>query len=185
MIINFIKKYSQVIITIIIISLIILSCLFTSVICDSLDLHMYFGWKEISINDSISFKIPGNWESSKKDGLLYFYDKNEKNDNNIVLFQSETSECFQIGDSVKINSDLAEKNVCSDNFLSIVSLNSSVNSLGTISGEALVSFDGKSQVEDYIVFNDHKNDFVFYTYKRNVDDDTLEKICDSVQYKDR
>ena len=80
---------------------------------------------------------------------------------------------------------MAEKNVCSDNFLSIVSLNSSVNSLGTISGEALVSFDGKSQVEDYIVFNDHKNDFVFYTYKRNVDDNTLEKICDSVQYKAR
>lgn len=182
MTINFVKKYSQAMITIIIIFLILLFYLFTSVISKSLDLHMYFGWKEIHINDSMSIKIPGNWESSKKNGLLYFYDKNEKNNNNIVLFQSETSDCFQIGDPIKINSNMAEKNICSDNFLSIVSLSSSVNSLGTISGEALVSFDGKSQVEEYIVFNDHNNDFIFYTYKRKVDNNTLEKIGDSVKY---
>lgn len=181
MIMNFIKKYRQAFITIIIIFIILLFCLFTSVISKSLDLHMYFGWKEININDSMSFKIPGNWESSKKDGLLYFYDKNEESNNNIVLFQSET----QIGDSINTNSNLAEKNICSDNFLGIVSLSSSVNSLGTISGEALVSFDGKSQVEEYIEFNDQNNDFIFYTYERKVDNNTLEKIGDSVKYTDR
>lgn len=99
---NFFKKYSQSIITIIIIFLIVLIYLFTSVILESLDFHMYFGWKEIHINDSISFKIPGNWESGKKDGLLYFYDKNVKTNDNIVLFQSKADECFQIGDSIKI-----------------------------------------------------------------------------------
>ena len=113
---------------------------------------------------------------------MYFYDKNEKSDNNIILFQSQTSECFQIGDSIKINEELAEKNICSDNFLSLVSLSSSVNSLGTISGEALVSFDGKSQIEEYIIFSDYDNEYVFYTYQRKLDNDILEKICDSVKF---
>ena len=100
-----IKKYRQTIITTITLFLIILFCLFASVVFECLELHMYFGWKEIHINNSLSFKVPDNWESGKKNGLLYFYDKNEKSDNNIILFQSQTSECFQIGDSIKINED--------------------------------------------------------------------------------
>ena len=176
-----IKKYRQTIITTITLFLIILFCLLASVVFECLDLHMYFGWKEIHINNSLSFKVPDNWESGKKNGLLYFYDKNEKSDNNIILFQSQTSECFQIGDSIKINEELAEKNICSDNFLSLVSLSSSVNSLGTISGEALVSYDGKSQIEEYIIFSDYDNEYVFYTYQRKLDNDILEKISDSVK----
>lgn len=173
-----IKKYKQAITAIIIVLLILMFCLFAYVISECLDLHMYFGWEDVHINNSVSFKIPDSWESSKKNGLLYFYD----NENNIVLFQSETNECFQIGEPIEINEDLAEKNICSDNFLSLVSLSSSVNSLGTISGEALVSFDGKSQIEEYIIFSDYDNEYVFYTYQRKLDNDILEKICDSVKF---
>lgn len=82
------------------------------------------------------------------------------------------------------DSNMAEKNICSDNFLNVACLSSSVNSLGTIYGEALVSLDGKAQIEDYIVFNDYNNDFIFFTCERKIDNNTLKKIADSVKFID-
>ena len=85
------------------------------------------------------------------------------------LFQSRVGDCFQIGDSIKIDDNTTEDNICSNNFFNAVSINSSVNSLGTMIGEALVSFDGKSQVEDYIEFYNQDNVITLYTYGKAVD----------------
>lgn len=179
---NFIKKYQQSAITIVIIILMICVYQLFCFVSDVSDLHLYTGWQEVKVNKSLSIKVPSNWEKNEKCGLLYFSDPDIKDDNNIVLFQSETSDCFQIGDSIKINSNMSEKNICSDNFLSIVSLSSSVNSLGTISGEAIISADDTTHRENYIIFSDNTNDYLFYSWDRKVDDKTLDKIADSVKY---
>ena len=60
-----------------------------------------------------------------------------------------------------------------------------MNSLGTIIGEALVSFDGKSQVEDYIEFNNQDNVITLYTYGKAVDSMILDKIADSAKYTEK
>ena len=60
-----------------------------------------------------------------------------------------------------------------------------MNSLGTIIGEALVSFDGKSQVEDYIEFNNQDNVITLYTYGKAVDSKILDKIADSAKYTEK
>lgn len=62
---SIIKKFRQSIITVVIIFAII--CLF-QLICTityTFDLHLYFGWHEVKINDSFSIKVPGNWEKMK------------------------------------------------------------------------------------------------------------------------
>ncbi len=186
---KFIKKYLQSIITIIIIIFIILGYKLTYIVTDILDLHLYFGWQEIKLNNSFSFKIPGNWVQGEKNGLIYFYDPDIKSDenseysqnDNIVLFQSKSDDMFAFGDAVEINKK-TEKNILSDNFQSVVSLSGNVNSLGTVYGESIISVDNVTYKEDYIIFNDYSSDFLFYSWGEGIDDETLEKIADSVDF---
>ena len=159
-----VKKYKQAIATTIILFLIILIYLLVSIISETLDFHLYFGWKEVCVNSTMSFKVPDNWEQGEKNGLLYFCDKS---------------------DSIKIDDNTTEDNICSNNFFNAVSINSSVNSLGTMIGEALVSFDGKSQVEDYIEFYNQDNVITLYTYGKAVDSKILDKIADSAKYTEK
>ena len=156
-----VKKYKQAIATTIILFLIILIYLLVSIISETLDFHLYFGWKEVRVNSTMSFKVPDNWEQGEKNGLLYFCD------------------------SIKIDDNTTEDNICSNNFFNAVSINSSVNSLGTMIGEALVSFDGKSQVEDYIEFYNQDNVITLYTYGKAVDSKILDKIADSAKYTEK
>ena len=183
MIMKLVKKYKQAIATTIILFLIILIYLLVSIISETLDFHLYFGWKEVRVNSTMSFKVPDNWEQGEKNGLLYFCDKSDNR--KIFLFQSRVGDCFQIGDSIKIDDNTTEDNICSNNFFNAVNINSSVNSLGTMIGEALVSFDGKSQVEDYIEFYNQDNVITLYTYGKAVDSKILDKIADSAKYTEK
>lgn len=178
-----VKKYKQAIATTIILFLIILIYLLVSIISETLDFHLYFGWKEVRVNSTMSFKVPDNWKQGEKNGLLYFCDKSDNR--KIFLFQSRVGDCFQIDDSIKIDDNTTEDNICSNNFFNAVSINSSVNSLGTMIGEALVSFDGKSQVEDYIEFYNQDNVITLYTYGKAVDNKILDKIADSAKYTEK
>ena len=69
----------------------------------------------------MSFKVPDNWEQGEKNGLLYFCDKSDNR--KIFLFQSRVGDCFQIGDSIKIDDNTTEDNICSNNFFNAVSIN--------------------------------------------------------------
>ena len=70
MIMKLVKKYKQAIATTIILFLIILIYLLVSIISETLDFHLYFGWKEVRVNSTMSFKVPDNWEQGEKNGLL-------------------------------------------------------------------------------------------------------------------
>ena len=187
---KFIKKYRQSIITLIVIIVIIASCQFVSLIAEVLDLHIYIGWKKVYVNNSFSIKVPESWELGDENGLLYFYDPNMRSNEdsdyshngNIMLFQSKLNDMFEIGDSVKMNKNKIEKNILSDNFQSVVSLSSAVNSLGAISGESIISVDDITYRKNYILFNDDSNDYLFYTWNERLDLKTLEKIADSVEF---
>lgn len=186
----FIRKYLQAIITLIIIIAIIVGYQLISIITDVLDLHLYFGWKEIKVNDSFSLKIPENWELEEENELLYFYNPNIEskensdysNNGDIMLFQSKLDDMFEIGDSIRMNNDKTEKNILSDNFQSVVKLDSAVNSLGTVSGKSIISVDNITYKKDYILFNDGSNDYLFYSWNEKIDEKTLDKIADSVEF---
>lgn len=125
--------------------------------------------------------MPDNWVKNEKYGLLYFSDPDIKDGNNIVFFQSKGEDMFSLGEDVKLNNN-TEKNILSDKFQSIVSLNSAVNSLGSICGESIISVNDITYRESYIIFNDHRDDYLFYTWGENVDNKTLDKIADSVDF---
>lgn len=183
--IGFIKKYRQAIITAIIIILIICGGKLFCTVTEILDLHLYIGWQEAEINDSFSVKIPGNWEKNEKYGLIYFTDPDIKDGNNIVFFQSKAEDMFSLNtEAAKIN-DNTEKNILSDKFQSVVSLSGTVNSIGSICGEAIVSVDDVTYKESYIIFNNNTEDYLFYTWNGNVDDKTLDKIADSVKFTNK
>lgn len=135
----------------------------------------------MKINNSFSIKVPSNWVKNEKNGLLYFSDPDIKNDNNIVFFQSKAEDMFSLGEDVKLNNN-TEKNILSDKFQSIVSLNSAVNSLGSIYGESIISVDDITYRESYIIFNDNADEYLFYSWNGKVDDKTLDKIADSVDF---
>lgn len=163
--IKFIRKYFQAIITLIIIVVVVLCYLAVSVVADVLDLHLYFGWKEIKVNDSFSVEVPNSWELGEENGLLYFYDtniKSKENSNNlhkssVMLFQSKLDDMFEIGEPLKADNDKTEKNILGDNFQSVVQLESEVNSLGTISGDSIISLDNVTYKKNYIIFNNDSN----------------------------
>ncbi len=182
---KFIKKYLQSIITIIIIIFIVLGYKLTCAFTESFGLHLYIGWQEIELHNSFSFKVPGNWVQGEKNGLMYFYDPDIKSDedseytqnDNIVLFQSKSEDMFDLEDAVEINKN-TEKNIISDNFQSVVSLSSTVNSLGTAYGEAIISVDNITYKENYI----DNSDYLFYSWNGQIDEKTLKKIADSFEF---
>lgn len=177
---SIIKKVRQSIITVVIIFAII--CLF-QLICTityTFDLHLYFGWQEVKINDSFSIKVPGNWEKNEKYGLLYFSVPDINDNDNVVFFQSKSDEMFPLGEKAQLN-HTTEKNFLSDKFQSIVCLNNETNSLGQTKGDAVISVDDITYSERFVSFDDHANEYLFYTWE-NVDDKTLDKIADSVSF---
>ena len=184
MMIDFLKKYSQCIITLVAIIIIFLVCILTCIISEVIDLHLYFGWQEVKLTNSLSIKVPGDWVKGEKNGLIYFTDsenRDHKGNGNIVFFQSKAEEMFSLGDSAVIDKEKTEENNVSDKFQSIVNLNSTVNSLGTVYGNVLISADDCTYNEKYIEFS---SDYVFYSWGGEMDDATLEKIADSVELTD-
>lgn len=181
---KFIKKYLQSIITIVVILFIVLAYQMTCIVANLFELHLYFGWQEVKMNNSLSFKVPGDWTQGEKNGLIYFYDPDikdtEDENDNIMLFQSKSDDMFSLNDSVEVNNSNTEQNIISDNFQSVVSLSGTVNSLGTVYGESIISVDNVTYKESYIQFND----FLFYSWDRKVDENTLRKIADSVEFID-
>lgn len=185
MMIKLFKKYFQCIITLITILIIILVYNLTCMVTDIIGFHLYFGWQEINITNSFSIKVPGDWVKGEKDGLIYFYYSDSKNidddsNDNIIFFQSESEKMFDLGDPAVIDKEKTEHNIISDSFQSIVVLNSTVNSLGTSYGNALISADDITYNEKYILFGE---EYLFYSWCEGMDDEILKKIADSVEFE--
>lgn len=172
------KKYFQCIMTLITVIVIILVCFFTSIVADLFEFHLYIGWQEVNLTNSYSIKVPGDWVKGEKNGLIYFTDSENTSDENIIFFQSRAEEMFSLGDSAVIEKEKSEKNIISDNFQSIVNLNGTVNSLGAVYGDVLISADDVTYNEKYVEF---ANEYQFYTFGEGIDDETLKKIADSVE----
>lgn len=178
------RKYLQTIITIIVLVCIIVVCCITNMFLQSIDFHWYFGWKEVNLNDKVSIKVPSNWEQSKQNGLIYFSKSDEKDNlsQNVVFFQSKAEDMLEFGDDFQVG-DNKEKNIISNDFKRILSVNGKVNSLSTAYGDAVISVDNIIYSSKYVSFFFNDIHYDFYSWNDNIDDATLEKIADSVTFK--
>ena len=180
---TFLKKYLQSIITVIIIIFVVCGYQLISTITENLDIHLYLGWQEVKIEDYATIKVPGNWKQGEKNGLIYFYDSDLPDDDNVVLFQTNMLyDMFDIGSPIKIDEDSTEQNIVSNNFQRVVTLTGATNSLGSSNGKALICIDNNSRIEDYIYFNNGKYDFEFFSNENRVGEKILDKIADSVNF---
>ena len=135
----------------------------------------------MKLSNTISIKVPNDWNESKENGLIYFSKDTSNDKNNIILFQSKAEDMYDFGEPLN-NDAKAEKNIISHNFKSIIKINSEVNSLSTVQGDAVISADNVTYKTDYVSFNKDDEEITFYSWNDNVDTDTLEKIADSVSY---
>lgn len=147
------------------------------VFANIIDFHLYFGWQEVYLNNSVSIKVPGDWEKGEKNGLIYFTAPDS--DNEVVFFQSRKDAEYEYGEPVFMDNNKGEKNIVSNNFKNLISVSSTVNSLGTVYGETIVAFDNKAYVEKYVDFC--YGEYIFYTFNDEINEDTLIKIADSIE----
>lgn len=135
----------------------------------------------MKLSNTISIKVPNDWNVSKENGLIYFSKDTSNDKNNIILFQSKAEDMYDFGEPLNNNAK-AEKNIISHNFKSIIKVNGEVNSLSTVQGDAVISADNVTYKADYVSFNNNNEEITFYSWNDNLDTDTLEKIADSVSY---
>lgn len=181
---KFFKKFFGYIITVIVVFLVIFIFKSIKTLNDDLfNLHLYIGWQEVKIEDYATIKVPGNWQQGEKNGLIYFYNPDLPNDDNVVLFQTNMLyDMFDIGGPIEIDEDSTEQNIVSNYFQRVVTLTGICNSLGSSTGKALVCVDNNSKIEDYINFTNGRYDFEFFSNENRVDEKTIKKIADSVVY---
>lgn len=155
---------------------IILTLFISCFVIDMLDFHIYWGWKDVKVNN-ITFKVPQYWEQGEKNGLIYFYDKTP---DNIVLFQSNVEELYLLNDTIRDKHNI-ESNIISDEFESIVSISGTTNSIGVTYGKKIISVEKITYLESYIYCCDDMLDYdlTFYEWNQKLDDELIEKIADS------
>ncbi|MCH5298942.1 MAG: hypothetical protein J1E96_04175 [Ruminococcus sp.] len=181
---KYLKKFSGYIITVIVVFLVIFIFKSIKTLNDDLfNLHLYIGWQEVKIDDYATIKVPGNWKQGEENGLIYFYDSDLPDGDNVVLFQTNMLyDMFDIGSPIKIDEGSTEQNIASDNFQRVVTLTGTGNSLGSSNGKALVCVNNNSKIEDYIHFTNGRYDFEFFSNENRVDEKTIKKIADSVDF---
>ena len=176
------KKHHKATVAIIVIVIVAIICALAYLFLNLIDFHFYFGWKDVKLSNTISIKVPNDWNESKENGLIYFSKDTSNDKDKIILFQSKTEDMYDFGDSPN-NDAKAEKNIISHNIKRMIKVNSEVNSLSTVQGDAVISADNVTYKADYVSFNNNNNEEItFYSWNDNLDTDTLEKIADSVSY---
>lgn len=175
------KKHHKTTVAIIATVIVAIICTLAYLFLTLIDFHFYFGWKDVKLSNTISIKVPNDWNVSKENGLIYFSKDTSNNKDKIILFQSKTEDMYDFGESLN-NDAKAEKNIVSHNFKSMIKVNSEVNSLSVVKGDAVISADNVTYKADYVSFNNNDEEITFYSWNDNVDTDTLEKIADSVSY---
>ena len=175
------KKHHKTTVAIIVTVIVAIICTLAYFFLNLIDFHFYFGWKDVKLSNTISIKVPNDWNVSKENGLIYFSKDTSNNKDKIILFQSKTEDMYDFGEPLN-NDAKAEKNIISHNFRSMIKVNGEVNSLSAVQGDAVISADNVTYKADYVSFNNNDEEITFYSWNDNVDTDTLEKIADSVSY---
>lgn len=175
------KKHHKATIAIIVTVIIAIICTLAYLFLNLIDFHFYFGWKDVKLSNTISIKVPNDWNESKENGLIYFSKDTSNDKDKIILFQSKAEDMYDFGEPLN-NDAKAEKNIISHNFKSMIKVNGEVNSLSTVQGDAVIFADNVTYKTDYVSFNNNDEEITFYSWNDNVDTDTLEKIADSVSY---
>lgn len=175
------KKHHKTTVAIIVTVIIAIICTLAYFFLNLIVFHFYFGWKDVKLSNTISIKVPNDWNVSKENGLIYFSKDTSNDKNKIILFQSKAEDMYDFGEPLN-NDAKAEKNIISHNFKSMIKVNSEVNSLSTVQGDAVISADNVTYKADYVSFNNNDEEITFYSWNDNLDTDTLEKIADSVSY---
>lgn len=135
----------------------------------------------MKLSNTINIKVPNDWNEGKENGLIYFSKDTSNDKDEIMLFQSKAEDMYDFGEPLN-NDAKAEKNIISHNFKSMIKVNSEVNSLSTVQGDAVISADNVTYKANYVSFNNNDEEITFYSWNDNLDTDTLEKIADSVSY---
>lgn len=73
------KKHHKATVAIIVTVIIAIICTLAYFFLNLIDFHFYFGWKDVKLSNTISIKIPNDWNESKENGLIYF-SKDTSND---------------------------------------------------------------------------------------------------------
>lgn len=175
------KKHHKTTIAIIATVIVAIICTLAYFFLTLIDFHFYFGWKDVKLSNTISIKVPNDWNVSKENGLIYFSKDTSNDKDKIILFQSKAEDMYDFGEPLNNNAK-AEKNIVSHNFKSLIKVNGEVNSLSAVQGDAVISADNVTYKADYVSFNNNDEEITFYSWNDNVDTDTLEKIADSVSY---
>lgn len=175
------KKHHKTTVAIIVTVIVAIICTLAYLFLTLIDFHFYFGWKDVKLSNTISIKVPNDWNVSKENGLIYFSKDTSNDKDKIILFQSKAEDMYDFGEPLN-NDAKAEKNIVSHNFKSMIKVNSKVNSLSTVQGDAVISADNVTYKADYVSFNNNDEEITFYSWNDNLDTDTLEKIADSVSY---
>lgn len=151
------------------------------VLVDSLGFHCYLGWQEVKVDNICTLKVPGRWEVYEQDGMLHFCDPSIKDrDSNIVLVESHIGPMTNNGSNFKVNKNNIESNILGKKFMCILECNGTVNSVGSIYGETVISVDNNLHLGKYIYAeNSFEEDVYFYTWNSCVDDELIQKIADS------
>ena len=175
------KKHHKATIAIIVTVIVAIICTLAYLFLNLIDFHFYFGWKDVKLSNTISIKVPNDWNESKENGLIYFSKDTSNDKDKIILFQSKAEDMYDFGEPLNNNAK-AEKNIISHNFKSMIKVSSEVNSLSTVQGDAVIFADNVTYKTDYVSFNNNDEEITFYSWNDNLDTDTLEKIADSVSY---
>ena len=107
------KKHHKTTVAIIVTVIVAIICALAYFFLNIIDFHFYFGWKDVKLSNTISIKVPNDWNESKENGLIYFSKDTSNDKDKIILFQSKTEDMYDIGDSPNNNAK-AEKNIMVD-----------------------------------------------------------------------
>ena len=66
------KKHHKTTVAIIVTVIVAIICTLAYLFLNLIDFHFYFGWKDVKLSNTISIKVPNDWNESKENGLIYF-----------------------------------------------------------------------------------------------------------------
>ena len=82
------KKHHKATVAIIVIVIVAIICALAYFFLSLIDFHFYFGWKDVKLSNTISIKVPNDWNENKENGLIYF-SKDTSNDKNNTLVKDQ------------------------------------------------------------------------------------------------
>lgn len=132
-------------------------------------------WTSININCG-TIKVPENWAVSYYEDLMYFYDKNADDKENICMFQSNSYGGLK--DDAHYTVGLVEANAFSSEFQNLYIISSCIISNGAIYGEAMTSVDGIERKMRFLDFSYNENDIQFFV-SSDVSDEIFKEIAES------